>query len=116
VSKELDLGLAVLDHQLLDADGRRCGKVDDLGVEGGASERAEVVALYVGPGVWRGRGRILGRVAARVGGRKVVRIPWTEVAEVESHVRLKKKASEYGLGQGDDRARRWIDRLPGANL
>jgi hypothetical protein len=42
-------------------------------------------------------------------------VPWEEVAEVGSHVRLKKKAAEYGLGRGDDRLRPWIERIPGAN-
>jgi sporulation protein YlmC with PRC-barrel domain len=113
--EQLDLGLAVLDHQLLDNDGRRCGNVDDLAIEGNPGEPAEVVALYSGPGAWRERGWLLGRFAAWVGRRKVVRVPWEEVAEVESHVRLKKKAPEYGLGRGDDRVRAWIERLPGAN-
>jgi sporulation protein YlmC with PRC-barrel domain len=113
MSEELDLGLAVLDHQLLDRDGRRCGNVDDLAIEGGPGEPARVVALHSGPSAWRGRGP-LGRLAAWLGGGKVVRIPWEEVAEVESHVRLKKTAQEYGLGRGDDRLRPWIARLPGA--
>jgi sporulation protein YlmC with PRC-barrel domain len=116
MSEELDLGLAVLDHQLLDADGRRCGNVDDLAIEGGPGERAEVVALYSGPGAWRARGRALGRLAAWLGRGQTVRVPWEEVVEVTSHVRLQKKASQYGLGRGDDRARKWIERLPGANL
>jgi hypothetical protein len=116
MSEQLDLGLAVLDHQLLDADGRRCGNVDDLAIEGGLGERAEIVAIYSGPGAWRGRGRILGRLAAWLGRGQAVRVPWEEVSDVASHVRLKKKAAEYGLGRGDDRARTWIERVPGANL
>ena len=31
---EIDLGLGVLDHQLVDSDQRRCGKVDDLELGG----------------------------------------------------------------------------------
>jgi sporulation protein YlmC with PRC-barrel domain len=115
MSEELDLGLAVLDHQLLDRDGRRCGNVDDLAIEGGPGEDARVVALYSGPGAWRGRGGFLGRLASRLGGGRVVRVPWEEVREVESHVRLKKTAPEYGLGRGDDRIRPWIERIPGAD-
>jgi hypothetical protein len=114
MSEELDLALAVLDHQLLDRDGRRCGNVDDVAIEGGPGESARVVALYAGPGAWRGRGGLLGRLAAWIGGGKVVRVPWAEVAAVQSHVRLKKTAADYGLGRGDDRARAWIERLPGA--
>ena len=34
--RKLYLGRNVLDHQLLDTNGRRCGNVDDLAIEGGA--------------------------------------------------------------------------------
>ena len=105
MSDELDIALAVLDHQLIDCEGRRCGNVDDLAIEGGPGEEAQVVAILSGPGVWRNR--------AGRGGR--VRVPWDEVAEVASHVRLKRKAADYGLGRGDDRLRPWIERIPGAN-
>jgi hypothetical protein len=114
VSEELDLGLAVLDHQLLDCDGRRCGNVDDLAIEGGPGEHAEVAAILSGPNVWRGRAGFLGRIAARIGGDGRVRTPWSEVAEVKAHVTLKKRAPDYGLGRLDDRVRPWIERIPGA--
>jgi hypothetical protein len=38
---EVDIALGILDHQLVDADGQNCGKVDDLeiaGINGGAPE------------------------------------------------------------------------------
>jgi len=114
MSDELDLALGILDHQLLDSEGRRCGKVDDLAIEGGPGEEAEVVAILCGPALWRGRAGLLGRIAARLGGGGRVRIPWSEVAEVESHVRLKKRAPDYGLGRVDDRLRPWVQRIPGA--
>ena len=115
MSEELDLALGVLDHQLLDRDGRRCGNVDDLAIEGGPGEEAEVVAILSGPNVWRGRAGLLGRIAARLGGDGRVRVPWSEVDSVESHVPLTKRAPDYGLGALDDRLRPWIERIPGAN-
>jgi hypothetical protein len=115
MSEEVDIGLAVLDHQLLDREERRCGNVDDLEIEGGPGEPARVVAILSGPDVWRSRSRWLGALAAKIGGGGRVRIPWEEVAEVKSHVRLKKTAAEYGLGRGDDRVRPWIARIPGAD-
>ena len=73
------------------------------------------MALLVGPGVWPQRAGWLGRLTARLGGRRRIRVPWEEVAALESHVRLKKTAAEYGLGRGDDRLRPWVERIPGAN-
>jgi len=97
---EIDIALSVLDH---------------LAVEGGPGEEARIVAILVGPGWWPQRAGWIGRVAAWVGGGKRVRVPWEEVAGVESHVKLRRTAAELGLGRGDDRLRPWIERIPGAN-
>ena len=114
MTKTLDLGLQLVDRQLLDSEDRRCGNVDDLALEGGPGERLEVVALFSGPGVWRRRAGLIGRFAAWIGGGRVVRIPWEEVANVSAHVKLRKRAEELGLGRGDDRLRPFIQKIPGA--
>jgi sporulation protein YlmC with PRC-barrel domain len=111
---ELDLALNVLDHQLLDRDGRRCGNVDDLAIEGGPGEVPEVVAILAGPGYWAQRARWIGRLAGWIGGGRRVRVPWSEVKSVESHVVLKRKATELGLGRGDDRLRPYLEKIPGS--
>jgi sporulation protein YlmC with PRC-barrel domain len=108
--KKLHLGHNVLDHQLLDKDGRRCGNVDDLAIEEG-----EVTAILSGPGYWPNRAGRLGRLAGWIGRSKRVRIPWEEVTKVDSGVHLRGTASEYGLGSGDDRLRPLLERIPGAN-
>jgi sporulation protein YlmC with PRC-barrel domain len=110
---EIDLAFGVLDHQIVDSDGRRCGKVDDLAIEGGPGETPVVKVILVGSGAWKGRGR-LGRLVSRLAGDKIVRVPWSDVDEVKSAVELKKTARELGLGRGDDRAAPWIERLPGS--
>jgi sporulation protein YlmC with PRC-barrel domain len=115
LTDSIDLGLNVLDHQLLDAEGRRCGKVDDLALEGGPGEELELVAILCGPGVWRGRAGLTGRIAAWFGGGRRVRVPWGEVDQVGSHVKLRKRAEELGLGRGDDRLRPYIERIPGSD-
>ncbi len=96
MTRTIDLGLSLLDHQLLDPDGRRCGKVDDLALEGGPGEPLEVVAVLSGR-------------------RKTIRIPWEEIENVAAHVKLRKRADELGLGRGDDRLRPYIEKIPGAN-
>jgi sporulation protein YlmC with PRC-barrel domain len=112
---ELDIALKVLDHQILDCDGRRCGKVDDIEIEGGPGETARVTAILVGPGVWPQRAGWIGRVASWVAGNSRVRVPWEDVADVEAAVILRKTAGELGLGRGDDRLRPSIEKIPGAH-
>jgi sporulation protein YlmC with PRC-barrel domain len=107
---EIDIALNLLDHQLLDKDGRRCGNVDDLAIEGD-----EVVAILAGPGYWPQRSRFLGALGSWLGRGRRVRVPWSEVTGIESHVMLRDEASAYGLGRGDDRLRPYIAKIPGAN-
>jgi hypothetical protein len=110
----LDLGLGLLDHQLLDSEGRRCGNVDDLELSGVSQGEPRVAAILVGPPVWRGRGW-LGRLAALVTpGGTTVRVPWEEVAKIDAAVHLRKTARELRLGRGDDRARKWLEWIPGS--
>jgi hypothetical protein len=115
LTDSIDLGLNVLDHQLLDAEERRCGKVDDLALEGGPGGDLELVAILCGPGVWRGRAGLVGRFAAWLGGGSRVRIPWSEVDHVASHVKLRRGAAELRLGRGDDRLRPYIEKIPGSD-
>ena len=112
---QVDIGLGILDHQLVDSDGRRCGKIDDLELSGIGEGNPRVEAIVVGGSGWRGRGR-LGRLTARLAGGRAVLVPWTEVKSVASAVELAQPAGEYGLGRGDDRARPWIERIPGSRL
>ena len=115
MSRPLDLAEGVLDHQLLDADGRRCGKVADLRLDGLHGRSPEVAELLIGAAALRPRGR-LGRLAAHLARRRVVHVPWTEVARVDSAVRLRSRAADLRLGRGDERAARWVRRLPGSGL
>ena len=115
MSSEIDIGLQVLDRQLLDKDGRRCGNVDDLAIEGGAGEVPEVVALLVGPGYWPQRAGLIGRLAGWIGGGRSVRVPWNDIRKLDSAVELKRSATELGLGRGDDRLRPYLGKIPGAH-
>jgi hypothetical protein len=113
MSEEVDLGLGILDHQLVDSEDRRCGNVDDLELEGLSEGEPRVVAILVGPPVWRGRGR-LGTLASWLATGDTVRVPWEEVEKIDSAVHLRKTARELRLGRGDDRARRWVEWIPGS--
>jgi sporulation protein YlmC with PRC-barrel domain len=113
LSGSFDLGLALLDRQLLDSEGRRCGKVDDVALEGGSGDPLQIVAVLSGPAVLRRRAPIAGRLATLFGGDARIRVPWDEVVELGAHVKLRRPASEYGLGRGDDRLKTFIEKIPG---
>jgi hypothetical protein len=45
-------------------------------------------------------------------GEDVIRVRWEDVDDITSVIRLKSKARELGLAQGDDFAARLVARLP----
>jgi hypothetical protein len=113
MSQDVDLALGILDHQLVDKEGRRCGKADDLELAGIRDGAPVVEAILVGAPAWRGRG-LIGRLAARLRRGRLVRVPWTEVESLDAAVRLKKPARDLGLGRGDARASKLVAWIPGA--
>jgi sporulation protein YlmC with PRC-barrel domain len=112
VSIEVDIVLGILDHQLVDSEGRNCGKVDDLEISGLDTGAPEVTEIIVGGRAWRSRG-LLGRLASYFSG-DAVHVPWSEVESVSSVVVLKRTAAELRLGRGDDRWSRFVARIPGS--
>jgi sporulation protein YlmC with PRC-barrel domain len=109
---EVDIALGILDHQLVDADGINCGKVDDLELTGLDGGSPEVVEIIVGGNAWRSRG-LLGRLAARFAG-DAVHVPWSEVESVSTVVKLKRSAAELRLDRGDVRWARLVEKVPGS--
>jgi sporulation protein YlmC with PRC-barrel domain len=109
---DVDIALSILDHQLVDSDGRNCGKVDDLEIAGLDGDSPEVVEILVGGNAWRSRG-LLGRLAARLSG-DAVHVPWSEVDSVTSVVRLRRPAAELRLNRGDDRWAGLVGKVPGS--
>lgn len=114
MSSVVDLALGILDHQLIDSEGRRCGNVDDLELEGVREGAPRVKAILVGAPVWRGRGAI-GRLAATLARGRSARVPWSEVKKIDSGIRLKQPARAYGIGSQDVRARKLVAWIPGAD-
>ena len=112
-AQELDLGLGLLDHQLVDCEGRRCGNVDDLELEGLATESHGWRRSSSDRRPGSGRGWLGGWLAAFVTRGRAVRVPWEEVEKIDAAVHLRKPARELRLGRGDDRARKWIEMDPG---
>ena len=110
----IDLGLGLLDHQLVDSEGVRCGNVDDLELEGIREGPPRVAAILTGASALRHRG-LLGRLWAAAWGGQTRRVPWDEVEDVGAGVFLRATAAELRLGAGDRRARRIVERIPGAD-
>jgi sporulation protein YlmC with PRC-barrel domain len=114
----MDLVYRVLDDQLVDVDGRRCGRVDDLEFDGGPGEQPRLSAILSGSGMWHRRmPRVLRTAGARIFGtgvlgEDVIRVPWEQVDDVTSAIRLKAKATELGLAQGDQAAARFVRKFP----
>jgi hypothetical protein len=45
-------------------------------------------------------------------GQDVIRVPWEQVGEITSTIRLKAKATELGLAQGEEEAARFVRKFP----
>jgi sporulation protein YlmC with PRC-barrel domain len=114
----MDLVYRVLDDQLVDVDGRRCGRVDDLEFEGDLGSPPQLHAILSGSGTWHRRlPRRLRGLGARifgvgVVGNDVIRVPWSEVDQIGSVIKLRAKARELGLATGDDRDALFVEKFP----
>jgi sporulation protein YlmC with PRC-barrel domain len=114
----MDLVYRVLDDQLVDVDGRRCGRVDDLEFDGDLGAPPRLFAILSGNGIWHRRlPRRLRPIGERVFGpgvmgADVVRVPWEQVERIDTVITLKAKARDLGLGRGDDRMAERVGKLP----
>ena len=108
----LYLAAHLLDRQLLDRDGVRCGKVDDVElVPDPATGQLHVEALCCGPGALLTRtghsrlGGWLRRVQGLLDGdRETGVIPLGQVVEIGDHVQLRVEAATLATHGGE----RWV--------
>jgi sporulation protein YlmC with PRC-barrel domain len=121
--ERIDLALELLDRQLLDSEGKDCGKVDDLEFEVGKSGLPVLTNILVGPGALgpafsRWPGRVITAVWRRLHPNRnpePLRIPWSDVERVDYEVHLTVQREEAGLTRSEDWARDiLIGRIPGA--
>lgn len=103
----------LLDTELIDSDGRRCGRVDDVEIDGEPGAPAQVTSILSGPGTFSSRmPRLLRPLSARILGEDLVRVPWDAVEDIAEVVRLKHPREKLGLGSGDIAAARIVARMP----
>ena len=109
----LDIARQVLDRQIIDANHILCGKVDDVEIEGKTALR--VTALLVGNGAASARLPELAKyISRKMFGRRVVRVPWSEVDVITHEIKLKSHASDLGLDERSGFAFNIISALPSA--
>lgn len=120
----LQLAKQLLDQQIVDRDGRLVGRVDDIDFGFDAEGVPYVDCLLSGQGVLGQRiggrtGRLLVSLAERFAGGAPVpprRIPLTQVAAVDSAVRLRCRAADLPPPPMEIWLRRHlVDRIPGAH-
>jgi hypothetical protein len=112
--REVDLAYRVLDLDLVDAEERRCGKVDDLELEGAPGETTYVGAIVSGTGALAARmPRRLRGLGARIFGSAVTKVGWRHVEKIEAAVVLDQPAADLDLATGDRVLERLIARIVG---
>jgi sporulation protein YlmC with PRC-barrel domain len=112
---EFEVAYRLLDAELIDCDGWRCGRVDDLEIEGEPGSPAHLAAILSGPGASAQRvPRGMRRITSRLLGEELVRVPWDAIEDIAETVRLKRGREDLGLGSGDKAAARVVARIPGS--
>lgn len=115
-TRTLWAGLDLLDRQILDRRGRKCGNVDDVELgEPDAEGRVHVTAIHTGPGalLLRMKRLTLGAWLRRT--YRAEPIPVARVADIGAHVSLSLEEEEVASFSGE----RWIrdhviEHIPGA--
>ena len=111
----LDIAQELLDRQLIDSEGARCGMVDEVELEGSPGATLRVRALLVGPRALARRLPALLRPLVRFPAR-TVRIPFEGISFSHGHVVLPRRAREYGLMALEERIGRYVRRMPGNEI
>lgn len=115
MSEPLDLALTVLDRQLVDCQGHRCGRVDDIELAGEPGTPLTITYLLVGQRAAIQRlPRALRLLMAPFARGSAVPVAWANIDDVSHVVKLSKTDDELGLGRGERRAAHWLARFPGA--
>lgn len=112
IDQPLKLVSQLLDLPIIDKDGRWCGIVDDVSLEGTAGKPMRIKALLVGPGAYAGRMPSWAfRIVRKIAGDRLVQVPVDQILEVGAVVKLKSSAEDLKLGQTEDKVRAWIPRM-----
>jgi sporulation protein YlmC with PRC-barrel domain len=117
--RELDLGLHLMDHQVIDTNGRMVCKVDDLELTPDERGNLVVTGILVGPRALGPRlggrlGRWLAGTGTRLSEKDPPRIDFGQVTEIGSAVRIARTVGEIDVSQLEDwLSEHVIGRIPG---
>jgi sporulation protein YlmC with PRC-barrel domain len=107
----LDIVQQVLDRQVVDSNHILCGKVDDLEIEG--KTKLKVTAILIGNGAASERLPELAKwTSQKLFGKRVVRVPWSEVDVITHEIKLRSTAKELKLDERAGPAYRIVSSLP----
>jgi len=108
-NEQLDLAYRLLDLDLVDSEGRRCGKVDDIVLSGEPGKVAYVAGIRTGPGALPARFiRRLRKPARRIFSDGSTDVPSKLIEDFDAAVTLGATAQELDLGRGDRRLGRLL--------
>ena len=116
----LEIGLELLDRQLVDSEGEPCGKVDDVELDYDGGGRPRVTAILTNPGALAPRLGRVGKVMLAVWRRlhpdrdpAPIRLDWSVVARIDFAVHLTVQREEAGLTRSEDWAyEHVVSRIP----
>jgi sporulation protein YlmC with PRC-barrel domain len=101
----------LLDLPILDQEGKYCGIVDDVELDGGPGKLLKLKALLVGPGAYAGRmPRWAMRVIAGIAGDRMTRVPMDKVKTINNAVHLECPGRDLGLHRSETAAGKWMPR------
>jgi hypothetical protein len=109
-----DLALTVLDHELVDLEGERSGRVDDIELELRADGTLMPVALVVGREAAHRRlgGGRFGALVRRLLPVEERRVGWDQIEEITHVVKLRSRQSNYRLARSETRLAQLLERMP----
>jgi sporulation protein YlmC with PRC-barrel domain len=101
----------LLDLPLFDTEGKYCGIVDDVELDGAPGKPLKLKALLVGPGAYVGRMPAWAMwLVKRIAGDRITRVPMDKVRSIGTAVHLECPGRDLGLHKSETAAGKWVPR------
>jgi sporulation protein YlmC with PRC-barrel domain len=101
----------LLDLPLFDTEGKYCGIVDDVELEGAPGKPLKLNALLVGPGAYAGRMPAWALwLVKMIAGDRITRVPMDKVRSIGTAVHLECPGRDLGLHKSETAAGKWVPR------